>query len=599
MPPPRFPEVSRVADAPDVIPSCDASTITPARGMRIAWGLALVFLLVLMGSLPRLERYHGDERFYTDAALRMIETGDYLTPRYGDGSLRFKKPPLTYWALCASYRVLGVSLFSSRLPFLVAGALVIILSYRIGLCVTGRPAAAALTAGIMASNATLIELSTRSTPDVLQTLFIGLSLWGAAEILFHGRTGFRGHGLAYLGAGLAGLNKGLLALAPLAYAALYRQWESRRQPALSRATPPRLWHAGWAMTALALGLGWFLVAYLRHGGGAILSFFSDQTAQSTPGTRGFILVNLITYPVEVFRLMLPWTAVGALCLWVRARYAGLGCACSPREVRFALGWAIVLCLLFSLGTLHRTRYLLPAFPWLAAVLALWVDLAPSPADRWSRAIARGLLVIAMVIGICLGILGLGLRVSSPMGITGLAVFLASTATLWFTRKALAHTLLISSCVAILLLFGILGSVVRPVFDRSAVPRIVQTLHQLPTQSRIGSLGIPGRLIAQIRLESGARLDPDQLGTNTPPATLRTYDAILTTPACRGELEAAGFVVRRCAAEPGDWRLTHALQLLRTGNLDMARPADGVEYLLAARPPTGPQSESLLRSGRPE
>ena len=104
--------------------------------------LVLLFFGALLPTLPEVARYHGDERYYTDAAITMVQSGDYLTPRYADGTERFKKPLLTYWILCASYKLFGISVFSSRLPFLLAGCGVLWLTWRLGrtLFVTTGPA---------------------------------------------------------------------------------------------------------------------------------------------------------------------------------------------------------------------------------------------------------------------------------------------------------------------------------------------------------------------------------------------------------------------------------------------------------------------------
>lgn len=69
--------------------------------------LAALFLVLHLPGLPSLSHWRGDERFYTDAAVRMAISGDYLTPTYPDGSLRFKKPILPYWAVLAGFKLFG------------------------------------------------------------------------------------------------------------------------------------------------------------------------------------------------------------------------------------------------------------------------------------------------------------------------------------------------------------------------------------------------------------------------------------------------------------------------------------------------------------
>jgi 4-amino-4-deoxy-L-arabinose transferase-like glycosyltransferase len=58
-----------------------------ARGSSrlLALLLVLAFFAVQIPRLFDASRYHGDERFYTDAAIGMLESGDYLTPRYPSG----------------------------------------------------------------------------------------------------------------------------------------------------------------------------------------------------------------------------------------------------------------------------------------------------------------------------------------------------------------------------------------------------------------------------------------------------------------------------------------------------------------------------------
>src|SRR5437867_3418181 len=70
--------------------------VSPTQSMKPVLMLVAIFFAALVPTLRDLSRYHGDERYYTDAAITMIQSGDYLTPRYADGTERFKKPLLTY-----------------------------------------------------------------------------------------------------------------------------------------------------------------------------------------------------------------------------------------------------------------------------------------------------------------------------------------------------------------------------------------------------------------------------------------------------------------------------------------------------------------------
>ena len=144
--------------------------------------------------------------------LKWFAPATILTPRYADGSVRFRKPIVTYWVLVASYTTMGIGLVASRLPFLLAGCIVLWVTYRIGRSATGDSHTGVAAAAILASNIEFMESATKSTPDMLQCLFLTVSIWGATEIIFQQRRESRWYALLYVGAGLAIATKGLLAV---------------------------------------------------------------------------------------------------------------------------------------------------------------------------------------------------------------------------------------------------------------------------------------------------------------------------------------------------------------------------------------------------
>ena len=82
--------------------------------------------------------HHTGERFYTSAAITMLESGDAFTPRRLDGTIALKKSILTYWAIAASYLLFGIGVFTSRLPAVLTGVLVILITHRVTIGLTGN-----------------------------------------------------------------------------------------------------------------------------------------------------------------------------------------------------------------------------------------------------------------------------------------------------------------------------------------------------------------------------------------------------------------------------------------------------------------------------
>jgi len=93
----------------------------------------LIFSLLGLYSIgrSRLGQSIPDEKRYIQSTKEMVESGDYITPRY-HGKLRFQKPILFYWLILLSYKVFGVGLYSARFPSIIAAVLNAALIYLLG-----------------------------------------------------------------------------------------------------------------------------------------------------------------------------------------------------------------------------------------------------------------------------------------------------------------------------------------------------------------------------------------------------------------------------------------------------------------------------------
>lgn len=78
----------------------------------MAFALSLVLALAFQGSRGL---WDPDEGRYSNVALQMVDSGDYLTPRRNVETMHVTKPPVTYWAIAASVNVFGRS-GSVRVP---------------------------------------------------------------------------------------------------------------------------------------------------------------------------------------------------------------------------------------------------------------------------------------------------------------------------------------------------------------------------------------------------------------------------------------------------------------------------------------------------
>src|SRR5437773_12261587 len=91
---------------------------------RKALILIALFCVPFFINLGANSLWDGNEGFYAEPPREMLESRDYLVPTY-NYEPRFKKPPFATWVIAASYRALGVSEFSERLPMALAAILTV------------------------------------------------------------------------------------------------------------------------------------------------------------------------------------------------------------------------------------------------------------------------------------------------------------------------------------------------------------------------------------------------------------------------------------------------------------------------------------------
>src|SRR5947207_10298144 len=187
--------------------------------------LIAVVLIFFAGMLPlastRVVDSMNFERYYTDAAVSMLQTNDFVTPRTGAGTLRLHKPLLIYWILIGSYKLFGISFFATRIWFLAAACATIWLAYSIALKLSDDVRTARTAALILLSNVLLITVSARATQDILTTFFLLISAYGFIRLIFFNDTRALAYWSAYSGAALGVATKGLLPILFVIYALIF------------------------------------------------------------------------------------------------------------------------------------------------------------------------------------------------------------------------------------------------------------------------------------------------------------------------------------------------------------------------------------------
>jgi 4-amino-4-deoxy-L-arabinose transferase-like glycosyltransferase len=381
----------------------------------------VIFHVIGTWSLPLIDR---DEPRFAEASREMIQRADYVVP-YFNNQLRLDKPPLTYWAQVASYRIFGESDFSARFPSVIAAALtaLVILAWgrRIGTPGLGWWAAIIFTLSLQ----TFLHAKA-AVADMWLVLFMTIAHWAGYQLLQRptlndqcsapkseetNQTSKIKHQKSlwwwvfYLSLALGFLAKGPIAWVPLLTVAtiisLARDWQLARHFKFVHGILLMLVIVAlWGIPALVQTHGdFFAIGIGRHVVRRSLATMEGHGANSL----GMYLLLLPFYFMTVFVSFFPWSIKlpWLICRLWQNKKAGIGApgySGEPIDKYLLTGIGIIF-VIFTLVSTKLPHYTLPAFPLLALLLARhW---------RWYEAAAirngRSLFRIIAIATACLGI----------------------------------------------------------------------------------------------------------------------------------------------------------------------------------------------------
>lgn len=347
--------------------------------------LAIVAMALFLGLAFQGTRglWEPDEGRYTNVALQMLHTGDFISLRRNEDALHFTKPPLTYWAIAASVAAFGRSEWAVRLPIALAFAFTVALVFQLGKrFVPDKPWLPALI------------YATSPVPFIAAGMVSTDGMLAAAEALAvscyvherFGRGSLRWLDAMWAGFGLAFLTKGPPGLLPLVAIVAFE---------VSQRRGLRLLRPFGLLAFAAIGLGWYLVVIQRHPG--LLDYFlghevyariATNKLQRFPQWYGPFVVYLPTLVLG----SLPWLAMAVPRLHegLRMRLA------LTDELRFLWFWLALPLLVFCLARSRLPLYVLPLMVPLSLLLGR--ALAPKhwPANRFAWLLGGWVLLLLAV-----------------------------------------------------------------------------------------------------------------------------------------------------------------------------------------------------------
>jgi 4-amino-4-deoxy-L-arabinose transferase-like glycosyltransferase len=377
------------------------------RSIRSSW--IWLFLLVLSAGLyigtagsPALDDDDVDAA-HAMVSQEMLQRNDFVVP-YMDGIRYLIRPPMHFWMVAASYKLLGESEFATRLPLALAMMGMVLLTFEFGRRFFGQRAgfygalAVATSAGMFLFTRTMI-------PEAIYTL----AFEGIFYLFLRSWTGSLDPRVGYWGAaalcGFAVLTRALIGLLfpgaiIVAFITMTGGWHRWRELRLFSSSA----------IFLAIAAPWHIVAGLRTPG-FFWAYFINEHINRALGTRlphDYSAIPLGIWWSAHLIWLFPWIfflplAIRELPLspreWAKPMDA-------DRQARLLLlVWSGVILLFFTLESGSRMEYYsFGAWPAICMLLGLGIAHAEETDHAWLKPVHRALAGISVVMAAVAGYL---------------------------------------------------------------------------------------------------------------------------------------------------------------------------------------------------
>jgi 4-amino-4-deoxy-L-arabinose transferase-like glycosyltransferase len=346
-------------------------------------------------TLPPLDR---DESRFAQATKQMLETGDFIDISLG-GIPRYEKPVGIYWLQAASTAVLGSGtlnqIWTYRLPSLLGALAAVAATFFLARLFAGVETA--FTAGLLLGMSVLLmsEAKIAKTDAALVgCITVAQAVLMRAYLSARSPDSVMRPTRSLLMLGWAAFAIGILIKGPvvvlvcgasiIAVSLADRDWRwLSRLDALRGFGLALLIIAPWAIAIGIVSGGQFYQTSL--GGDFANKLIGEQETHGGPYGYYAMLAHLTFWPGSL--ALLPGIVLGV----TRRR---------EPAIRYLLLWAVTAWLMFEIAPTKLPHYVLPAYPAVAALCAVW--LTDATTSRALRIAAWVSLVLFALVGIALG-----------------------------------------------------------------------------------------------------------------------------------------------------------------------------------------------------
>jgi 4-amino-4-deoxy-L-arabinose transferase-like glycosyltransferase len=370
--------------------------------------IVLLWAAIYLSSIFTPALLDDVDTIHAEAAREMVIRHDWVT-LYTDGIRYLEKAPLMYWGVAASYELLGVTDWSTRLPLALGVLALLMVIYAVGKRAYGERGG--LFSAVVLATCLGPYIFTRfQIPDIIVGLWLALSAYFFLLSLDQEQPSrWACWGFAATCA-LSVLTKSLIGLVfPLTAVFLYLLVTANLRHILKL----RLFSS--VLVFLVIAAPWHILAAVRNPGqGAVRGFlwfyFVNEQFLRYIGKRvppGYDTVPLLIFWGLTLLWLAPWIIFLPQSLkQVRFRLRELKAALTAgqRASLFFLIWALVVIGFFTFST-RQEYYTIPAVPALALLVGGWLAKEAASPEKESRAsrISSWVLFVIVAMGSIVGI----------------------------------------------------------------------------------------------------------------------------------------------------------------------------------------------------
>jgi 4-amino-4-deoxy-L-arabinose transferase-like glycosyltransferase len=380
--------------------------------------LALIGLwaIIYMAGLSRPALLDDADTVHAEAAKEMLQRHDWVT-LYANGIRYLEKAPLMYWGVAASYKLFGISEWSTRFPLMLGVLTMILSTYGLGRWAFGSEGG--FDSALVLTTALGPFLFTRFLiPDVAVGLWLTLTFWFFLITLEQPKPArWTCWGIGAMCA-LNVLTKGLIGLVfPIGAIGLYLLLTGNLRHLL------KLRLVSSALVFFAIAAPWHILAALRNPAqgnvrGFLWFYFVNEHINrflNTRVPRDYDKVPLLLFWALLVLWLIPWTVFLPQSLQeVPRRWREFRQQMTRRQRSYLLFflWTVVIVGFFSLST-RQEYYTIPAIPAMALLVGGWLQRERASAkDSRERRSGRISSLVLLAVGVIIAAVGFGLLLFS-------------------------------------------------------------------------------------------------------------------------------------------------------------------------------------------